>query len=146
MPTYKEVCLIGSLKFYEVFKKVESMLKNEGIQSIGPIVYRDDLHSMLEDLEHPERIFEKPRTKEEERIGTKMHIANVATTDITYIISKEGYLGRSTSVEIGVAWSFGKDIYSMEKIKDASVEILVHGVLSPEELIKKIKECPITPG
>lgn len=139
MPKHKKVCLIGSLKFLEDFKRIESMLENHGISCIIPIVYRNNLLSMLEDIKNPNKILEKIRTQEEETIGTKMHIANVAVSDIVYIINRDGYVGRSTSVEIGVAWALGKKIYSMEKVSDPSVELLIHGVISPEQLVEKIK-------
>ena len=56
-------------------------------------------------------------------------------------MDKDGYVGRSTSVEIGVAYGLGKKIYAMERIKDPAVDILVDEVLSPEELVSKIKHC-----
>ena len=60
--------------------------------------------------------------------------------DIVYIVDKDGYVGRSTSVEIGVAYGLGKEIYALEQIKDPAVDILINEVLSPEELITRIKE------
>jgi len=140
MPRYKTVCLVGSLKFLEDFNRVESALNAEGVICIKPIVFRDNILSILEDIKHPDRILKESRTREEELIGTKMHIANVAISDITYIIDRGGYVGLSTAVEIGVAWALSKEIYSMEKVEDPAVELLVRdGVLSPEKLVEKIK-------
>ena len=140
MPSFKRVCLIGSLKFLDDFNRIESALKNEGIPCIKPVVYRDNLIEVLDDIAHPEKILQKSRTPEEEIIGTKMHIANVAISDIVYVINRGGYVGRSTAVEIGVAWALNKEIFSMEKVTDPSVELLVRGgVVSLNGLIDKIK-------
>jgi len=106
--------------------KIEEILVRNDIKCIKPIPYPD---------EDPK----KSRTREEEETGTKEHIENVKQADIIYVVDKDGYVGRSTSVEIGVAYGLGKKIYAMERIKDPSVDILVKEVLSPEELISRIK-------
>jgi nucleoside 2-deoxyribosyltransferase len=81
----------------------------------------------------------KSRTREEEEMGTKEHIENVKQTDIIYIVDTNGYVGRSTSVEIGVAYGLGKEIYALERINDPAVDILIDDVLSPQELIARTK-------
>jgi len=106
--------------------KVEEILVKNGIMCIKPIAYP-----------HEDPV--KSRTREEEEVGTKEHIENVKQADIIYVVDKDGYVGRSTSVEIGVAYGLGKKIYVMERIKDAAVDILVDEVLSPEELISRVK-------
>jgi nucleoside 2-deoxyribosyltransferase len=108
--------------------RIEEMLFRNGINCIKPVPF-------------PHRDPKKSRSKEEEKIGTKEHIENVKRADIIYVIDKGGYVGRSTSVEIGVAYGLGKRIYAMEKIEDTAVDILIDEVLSPKELISKIKSC-----
>jgi len=106
--------------------KVEEILVKNGIKCIKPIPY-------------PHEDPKKSRTREEEEIGTKEHIENVKQADIIYVVDKDGYVGYSTSVEIGVAYGLGKKIYAMERIRDAAVDILVNEILSPEELVSRIK-------
>jgi len=106
--------------------KVEEILARNSIKCIKPIPY-------------PNEDPRQSRTREEEEIGTKEHIENVKQADIIYVVDKDGYVGRSTSVEIGVAYGLGKKIYAMERIKDPSVDILVDEVLSTDELISRIK-------
>jgi len=105
--------------------KVEEFLVKNGVRCIKPVPYP---------YEDPG----KSRNRKEEEIGTKDHIENVKRADIIYVVDKDGYVGRSTSVEIGVAYGLGKKIYAMERIKDAAVDILVDEVLSPEELISTV--------
>jgi nucleoside 2-deoxyribosyltransferase len=106
--------------------KVEEILIKNDIKCIKPVPF-------------PHEEPGKSRTREEEEIGTKEHIENVKQADIIYVVDKDGYVGRSTSVEIGVAYGLGKKIYAMERIKDPAVDILVDEVLSPKELISRIK-------
>ena len=124
----KAVCLCGSFKFYQEMNKVEEILVRNDIKCIKPVPF-------------PHEDPRKSRAREEEEIGTKEHIENVKQADIIYVVDKDGYVGRSTSVEIGVAYGLGKKIYAMERIKDPAVDILVDEVLSPEELVSKIKHC-----
>jgi len=106
--------------------KVEGFLVKNGAKCIKPIPYP---------YEDPG----KSRTRKEEETGTKDHIENVKQADIIYVVDKDGYVGRSTAVEIGVAYGLGKKIYAMERIKDAAVDILIDEVLSPEKLISILK-------
>ena len=123
----KTVCLCGSFKFYQEMNETEEILVKNGIKCIKPIPY-------------PHKDPRKSRTREEEETGTKEHIENVKQADIIYVVDKDGYVGRSTSVEIGVAYGLGKKIYAMNRIEDSAVDILVDEVLSPEELISRIKQ------
>jgi nucleoside 2-deoxyribosyltransferase len=107
--------------------KVEEILVRNGLKCIKPVPF-------------PHGDPRKRRTREEEKIGTREHIENVKQADIIYVVDKDGYVGRSTSVEIGVAYGLGKKIYAMERIKDTAVDILVDEVLSPEELISKTRQ------
>jgi len=122
----KTVCLCGSFSFYQEMNKIEAILVRNHIKCIKPVPYPD---------EDPR----KSRTREEEEIGTKEHIENVKQADVIYVVDKDGYVGRSTSVEIGVAYGLGKKIYALERIKDPAVDILVNEVLSAEKLISRIK-------
>jgi nucleoside 2-deoxyribosyltransferase len=106
--------------------KVEEFLAKKGVRCIKPIPY-------------PYKDPKTGRTRKEEEIGTKDHIENVKQANMIYVVDKDGYVGRSTSVEIGVAYGLGKKIYAMERIKDAAVDILVDEVLSPEELVSILK-------
>jgi len=107
--------------------KIEEILVKNGVKCLKPVPF-------------PYKDPRKSRTREEEETGTKEHIENVKQADIIYVVDKDGYVGCSTSVEIGVAYGLGKKIYAMERIKDTAVEILVHEILSPKELISKIKQ------
>jgi len=122
----KTVCLCGSFRFYQEMNNVEEFLVKNDVKCIKPIPY-------------PHEDPGKSRTREEEELGTKNHIENVMQANIIYVVDKDGYVGRSTSVEIGVAYGLGKEIYVMDRIKDPAVDILVDEVLSPEELISRAK-------
>lgn len=122
----KTICLCGSFKFYQQMNKVQEILVTNDKKCIKPVPF-------------PHEDPKKSRAREEEEIGTKAHIENVKQAGIVYVVDKDGYVGRSTSVEIGVAYGLGKKIYAMEQIKDPAVDILVDEVLSPEELVSKIK-------
>lgn len=105
---------------------------------VEEILVRNDI-SCIKPVPFPHEDPRRSRTREEEEVGTKEHIENVNQADIIYVVDKDGYVGYSTSVEIGVAYGSGKKIYAMERIRDPAVDILVNEVLSPEELIFRIK-------
>jgi len=110
--------------------KIEKILVKNGIVCIKPIPY-------------PHKDPRKSRTREQEEMGTKEHIENVKQADIIYVVDGGGYVGRSTSVEIGVAYGLGKKIYAVNRIEDSAVDIPVDEVLSPEELISRIKRARV---
>ncbi len=106
--------------------RVEEFLAVNGVKCSKPVPF-------------PHKDPKKRRTRAEEEIGTKEHIENVKQADIVYIVDKDGYVGRSTSVEIGVAYGLGKKIFVMQRIEDPAVDILVDEVLSPEELLSRVR-------
>lgn len=58
-----------------------------------------------------------------------------------FIYSKGGYIGVSTTLEIGAAAILGKSIYALENYKeDLAIDVLFDGIIkNPEELIEKLK-------
>jgi len=148
MQRYKDVVLVGSLtKYLGEFKRVRDLLKSEGIACEMPVIYFHHKPTMIAYAKNPTLdLVKKPRTREEDMIGTKMHITKVCTGDIIYVVNRPGgYVGNSTSAEIGYADGVGAEIYSEEEISDAAVQILIpeNHIVLPERLIEIIKNDPI---
>jgi hypothetical protein len=61
--------------------------------------------------------------------------------DITYIYSREGYIGKTTAMEIAYAHARKKELISSHKIEDFSAQALVSKVMVPDELIKHCKRA-----
>lgn len=148
MPRYKDVVLIGSLtRYLPEFARVRSLFKSEGISCEMPVIYFHHKPTMIQYAKNPTmELVKKSRTREEDMIGTKMHITKVCTADIVYVINHPGgYVGNSTSAEIGYADGTGIEIYAEEEIKDAAVHILIpeSHILPAEKLVEIIKNSPL---
>jgi hypothetical protein len=63
----------------------------------------------------------------------------IESSDIFYVIAKEGYVEKAVSLEIAYAFSKRKEVISSEVIEDFSLRALGSRVMSPEKLIKYVK-------
>ncbi|KKR07371.1 MAG: MazG nucleotide pyrophosphohydrolase [Candidatus Peregrinibacteria bacterium GW2011_GWC2_39_14] len=70
----------------------------------------------------------------EDKVLEKMH-----NTDFVYIVNPDGYIGQSTSFEIGYCHGKNLKIFAMEDSSELCSRY-IHAVLKPNEIIKKLKE------
>lgn len=113
----KRVCICSSFKFYEELKNLESRLS----------------HEIMADVPAQERSAEL-------RSMTLKHFREIENSDIVFILTPNGYTGKSVCMEGGFANAHAKPIYSSSEIEDEAVRGLITGVLSTEELVKLCKE------
>lgn len=93
MKKFKIVCMIGSMKFYDVMLQEETRLTD-----MGYIV----LHPVKSGYEH---ISDTLKEQYDAEIRVKIDMA-----DIVYVIDVDGYIGDSTKSEIEYAYSAGKKV------------------------------------
>jgi nucleoside 2-deoxyribosyltransferase len=67
-------------------------------------------------------------------------LKKIDDADVVYVVSPEGYVGKSVCVDIGYAYARNKPIYAMHSIDDPSIMGIIHGILSFEESISFLKQ------
>jgi len=102
----KTVVLCGSGKFKPEMRKFGSDLKK-----LGVVVYEPYLHRAKEgEWEALSSEYQKFIC-----LGlTHDHFHKIRMADVVFIFNKDGYIGNSTTLEIGYATALGKPIYSLE--------------------------------
>lgn len=70
----------------------------------------------------------------------KQHLDAIYHSDALYICNPDGYVGSSSSMELGWALAFNKPIYSQVKINDFSLEMFVQGTGNPKDIKRKLIE------
>lgn len=99
------VCLIGSTKFEEIFRKLEYDLSVKGNIVLSPLVYNQS--------------GERPGCgKEEKKILDLVQKEKIRQSDIVLVVDKDGYIGESTRKQIEYAELLKKRIlyYSKEEV------------------------------
>lgn len=99
------VCLIGSTKFEDIFRKLEYDLSIRGHIILSPLVYNQS--------------GDKPGCgKEEKKILDLVQKEKIRQSDIVLVVDKDGYIGESTRKQIEYAELLKKRIlyYSKEEV------------------------------
>jgi hypothetical protein len=127
---------------------VQDYFENEGITCYVPFPYREDISKALVYMKHPRFFDSKDITQDEERISTKLHLMQVALSNVVYIVNPTGIFGLNTAVEIGsliLDTYKDKELFAMKEIKDESLKNLIVNVKSPGQLKDEIISNPIGP-
>lgn len=127
----KSVVLCGSARFKPEMREFAQKLK-----SAGATVYEPYLHSGQNEWEQLSGDYKKFIA-----LGlTHDHFYKIKMADVVFIYNKNGYVGNSTTLEIGCAVAAGKPIYALS---GDNAELCRHVlfreiILTPRELIKKL--------
>jgi nucleoside 2-deoxyribosyltransferase len=110
----KRIYVCGSFRFIRNMESLENRLKEEKIE------YRI--------------------SKSLDSHGIMGCLRKIDEADVVYIFNPGGYVGKSVSVDIGYAYARGKSIYAMNPVEDPPVADLITGILSPESMVRLVKE------
>jgi hypothetical protein len=119
----KSVYIAGSRKFYEEIEKLVQELKDNKIKAANAGKWDKSQEDTLES----------------EKVALLRAFQIIDGFDITYIYSKEGYIGKTVAMEIAYAHARKKELISSHKIEDLSAQGLISKVMKPEELIRYCK-------
>ncbi len=124
----KTVVLCGSRRFKPEIRKFAKELRDHGV-----IVYEPYLHSGQDEWEHLSIDY-----KRFVALGlTHDHFYKIKMADIVFMFNKNGYLGNSSTLELGYAMALGKPIYALSEDEELCRNVLFRGLLqNPDELIK----------
>lgn len=119
----------GSIrKFWnEIIKYILKFEKN-GVKILSPKISliknnKDDFIYLINDKSKPIETIEKT------------HLLNISHSDFLFVVNPKGYIGISTSLEIGYALSKGIKVYSLEKPSDTLLKEYITYNLSISEII-----------
>ena len=126
----KTIVICGSRRFATGIRKLAKTLKQSNI-----IVFEPFLNKKPVDLENDFRKY----------IFTGLtlhHFELIRKADIVLIYNKDGYMGVSSTLELGFAVSQSKIIYAIsEDIEEPCRNVLFDKILSyPEDILKVLKE------
>lgn len=127
----KSVVICGSRRFRPEIRKFEQELRGSGVTVYPPILNTNTgINDLPEDL------------KKYAFLGlTWHHIEFIRKADIVFFFNKNGYLGNSSTLEMGAAAALGKPIFALEDEKEeACRKVLIDEIIgSSQDLIKHLK-------
>jgi nucleoside 2-deoxyribosyltransferase len=127
----RSVVICGSRRFKPEIREFAKKLKESGV-----VVYEPYLHEGGDEWNQLSREYKKFVA-----LGlTHDHFYKIRMADVVFVYNKDGYVGNSTTLEIGFAVALGKPIYSMSDIdEDVCRKVLFRKVVkTPEELVKEL--------
>jgi hypothetical protein len=116
----KSIFIAGSRRFYSEIEALVGRLEAAGfvVKTAGKVKY-----------------FEKD-TLENQKAALLRAFERIDASDILYVFSKGGYVGRTVAMEVAYAYSKGKEIVSSCEISELSVRALVSKVVSVEDFVQ----------
>lgn len=128
----KSVVICGSIRFKEGMRKFAKEL-----ESFGATAYIPDFYSLDEDWDNLTEI----QKKHAALALTHEHFYKMRMADIVFVYNERGYLGNSTTMEVGYAVALSKPIYMLAEDEDEICRsVLCRGLISEaSELVEKLK-------
>ncbi|NMC99331.1 MAG: hypothetical protein GYA62_06400 [Bacteroidales bacterium] len=127
----KSVVICGSRRFEKEIRKFGRDLRKLGVVTYEPILNKDTKINEL-----------SPNLKRFAFLGlTHHHFSFIRKADVVYIFNKGGYLGVSTTMELGVAEGLGKPVYAYSDEDPESARVVLYDeiIKTPKELAKRLK-------
>ncbi|PIS14213.1 hypothetical protein COT65_00230 [Candidatus Shapirobacteria bacterium CG09_land_8_20_14_0_10_47_13] len=127
----KSIVICGSRRFKKEIREFAAKLKKAGIVVYEPIFNTDP---KIRDLPEHFRRFSF--------LGLTHHqFTSIRKADAVYFYNQKGYLGNSSTLELGFTEALGKPIYALNEDKDEPCRNVLFDeiIKTPRELIKKLK-------
>jgi nucleoside 2-deoxyribosyltransferase len=128
----KSVVLCGSRRFKKELREFAKKLKEKGV-----VVYEPYLHSGKKEWESLSDSY-----KDFVYLGlTHDHFYKIKKADVVFVYNKGGYIGNSTTLEIGYAVACDKPIYALEEDTEEGCRnvLFTEIIKTPTQLIKRLK-------
>jgi ribA/ribD-fused uncharacterized protein len=125
-PPYKVVTIGSSSRFYGKAREISRILEAHGITCHTPHFDFNETEVKVE-----------PNQKQDLTLNFLKKIEN---SSILYVVADNGYVGASTTLEVGFAFGQSKKIFSTEPIGEVAVRTLVADAMSVERLIEYIND------
>lgn len=128
----KSIVICGSRRFKPEIMRLALKLKDKGVVVYAPYLHegKDEWNKLSEQY------------KRFTILGlTHDHFYKIKMADVVYVYNKNGYVGPSTTLEIGCALALGKPIYaySSEDVELCRLVLYREIITSVGELVKRLK-------
>lgn len=126
----KSVVICGSRRF-----KPEMREFGKKLRELGAVVYEPYLHSGQEEWDALSDDYKKFVA-----LGlTHDHFYKIKLADVVFVFNKDGYVGNSTTLEIGCAVAAGKPVYALAGDQELCRHVLFRDIIvTPEDLVRKL--------
>lgn len=128
----KSVVICGSSRFKKEIIKFSANLRKFGVQVFEPALFGANkdwvkISGQIKDLVATGLTYQ--------------HFQKIRQADVVFVFNKNGYVGNSTTLELGFAAALGKIVYALENdTVEVCREILFKEIIKNEkELVKKLK-------
>jgi nucleoside 2-deoxyribosyltransferase len=126
----KSVVLCGSRRFKKEIRKLEKKLQEKGIIVYAPFL---NMNRGIDTLELDLKRYAFTGL-------TLHHLEYIRKADVVFIYNKNGYMGNSSTMELGAAVVLGKPIYALEDDNtEMCRKVVFDKIVSPSQLIKLLK-------
>ena len=128
----KSVVLCGSIRF-----KDGMLTFADELERLGATIYIPDFYSLDEDWDNLTEV----QRKHAALALTHEHFYKMRMADVVFIYNEGGYLGNSTTMEVGYAVALGKPIYMLAEDEDEICRsVLCRGLhATPKELFDRLQ-------
>jgi nucleoside 2-deoxyribosyltransferase len=127
----KSVAICGSRRFEKEIRKFAKELRSYGAVTYEPFLNKNEgINTLPLDL------------KKYAFLGLTLHHFNfIRKADAVFIYNKDGYMGVSSTLELGYAEGLGKPVYVFSDKDSESARAVLFDVVirTPKELIKRLK-------
>jgi len=105
------------------------------LKELGVVVFEPYLHSGQDEWQKLSNDYKKFVA-----LGlTHDHFYKIKMADVVFVFNKDGYVGVSTTLELGYAVGAGKPIYALSADEELCRHVLFREIIqSPEELVKML--------
>ena len=126
----KSVVICGSSRFAPEMREFAKKLKELGVVVYEPHLYRASGGNWQEIKDFDKRFVASGLTHD--------HLYKIRIADVVYVYNKDGYIGVSTTMEVGYAVALNKPIYAFdENDEEICRKIIFSGFINtPEDLVK----------
>ncbi len=127
----KSVTLSGSRKFKKEMRDFAEKLKSLGVTVLAP--YHHSGQDEWKDLD--------PQLQKFVALGLSHdHFYKIAMADVMFVYNPKGYIGNSTTLEIGYAVAMKKPIYALHNDEELCRHVLFREIIdTPEKLVEVLK-------
>ncbi|MBS3092028.1 hypothetical protein J4466_01270 [Candidatus Pacearchaeota archaeon] len=116
----KSVFIAGSRRFYNEIKNLANDLNKNKVMTSTAGEYNSS----------------KKDTLTSEKRALLSAFDKIRKSDLLYVYSKKGYIGKTVAMEIAFAYCLKKEIIAYDIIEEFSAQALVSKVLKPKELME----------
>jgi nucleoside 2-deoxyribosyltransferase len=124
------VTLCGSGRFKDQIHDIGHQLENAGYFVMSPPLHEID--RLTEDSDSQEL------TDLVWKGATHAHLQRVAKADIVFVVNPDGYVGNSTTLELGYAVSEGKVLVAMQPDQEPARQVLYDEILDVDNPRKAV--------